>query len=144
MNKTALNGRYHWHELFVCKVFSNAHHFDEFKTFITLTKVINRKESLESEKLRIYSGLWIPLIVNKNETTKSMYIFMQEDYLRYLSLSSLITVRPTEWQFYIQNKQKSIVRKFEVFFQNVLFFNVTLELFRLIFLISKLLLLPFG
>jgi len=111
---------------------------------ITLTKVINRTESLKNGDLSKYSGLWIPLINGKDVTTKLIYQPIVDDFYRYFYLSSKITVRQVESQFYIQNKQEPIARKFEIFFHNILFLGVTIELFGLTFLISKLVLLPFS
>jgi hypothetical protein len=144
-NKTTTNQRYQLRELLVCETFSDTNDTmssrPEFD--ITLTKVINRTESLNNGDLPKYAGLWIPLITGKDVTTKLMYEPICDDYQRYYYRSSKMIIRLSESQFYIQNKQEPIARKFEILFHNILFLGVILELFGLTFLISKLLLLPF-
>jgi hypothetical protein len=144
-NKTIKDQRYQLRELLACEVFfdpndtmSSRPEFD-----ITLTKVIHRTESLENGNLPKYAGLWIPLITGKDATTKLIYEPIFDGCQRYYYRSSKIIVRLMESQFYIQNKQEPIARKYEIFFHNILFLGVILELFGIAFLINKLLLLPF-
>jgi hypothetical protein len=144
-NKTTTNQRYQLRELLVCEIFSDANDTTSSRPEfdITLTKVINRTESLKNGDLPKYAGLWIPLITGKDVTTKLIYEPIFDDYQRYYYRSSKMIIRLMESQFYIQNKQEPIARKYEIFFHNILFLGVILELFGLAFLISKLLLLPF-
>jgi hypothetical protein len=144
MNKTTADNRYLLRELLVCEVFSDTNHSmkPNVEFDITLTKVINRTDPFESGQLPTYSGLWIPLISSKGATTKLMWVPGKTDFRRNLYLSSSIIVRQTESLFYIQNTQKPIAHKFEIYFHNVLFIAVVLELFELIFLINKLVLFP--
>lgn len=143
-NKTTSDNRYQLRELVVCEVFSDDNHSmrQNAEFDITLTKVINRTEPFESGELPIYSGLWIPMITSQGAITKFIWMPGQDDFRRTLSYSSAIIIRAIESQFYIQNKQEPIARKFEIFFHNVLFIGVILELFALIFLINRLIILP--
>jgi hypothetical protein len=115
------------HELFVCKFFSNVNHSMSSKP---LSLLPNNQSNRTFEKWKIahiLPSLWIPLMIDKNATTKSMHVPVQDDYRDYLPLSLLITVRTTESQFYIQNEQKPIARKFEVFFFKMFSFLVSLS-----------------
>ncbi|CAF0985766.1 unnamed protein product [Adineta ricciae] len=142
-NRTIDDGKYVLRSLFACNVFSDANHtIDENPELdITLTKVVNRTESLEGNQQMQYSGLWIPLITGKDITTKTR-LAPTDEYLRYLSLSTTISIQLRESQFFIQNTQEPIARKYEILFRNVLFLGVVIELFSLTFLICKLLLRP--
>ncbi len=53
-------------------------------------------------------------------------------------------IQLTESEFFVENKQEPIARKFEILFHNVLFLGITIELFGLAFLISKLIFLPIA
>lgn len=138
------DNRYQLRELYACEVFSHANHsIRPNVTFdITLTKVINRTEPFESGEVPIYAGLWIPLITSEGATTKSIWMLGRDDFRRTLYSTSSIVIRQAESQFYIRNKQEPIARKFEIFFHSILFIGVILELFSLMFLISRLILLP--
>ena len=144
VNRTTADGRYDVRELFACELFSDTNHSmsSEVEFDLLLTKVINRTEPLESGQPTNFAGLWIPTIIGRGATTKLMFKPVVDDYRRTFALSSTIHVQPIESQFYILNKQEPIARKFEVFFQNILFLCVVLELFGLFFLISQLLFIP--
>ncbi|UJR13144.1 hypothetical protein I4U23_000168 [Adineta vaga] len=142
-NKTIENGKYELRDLYSCQYYSQMNHTISSNPYfdITITKVINRTESFNDNQIEKYSPLWIPLFKGKDITTKSIFK-SQEYYKRYLHFSTKIIIQLIESEFFIQNHQQPIGRKFEILFHNILFLGVILELFSLTFLITKLILLP--
>jgi len=57
-------------------------------------------------------------------------------------LKTTLTIIDTETVFYVKNNQAPIATQPEIIFHNLLFRNVCLEIFRLIFLIFKHILIP--
>jgi hypothetical protein len=104
---------------------------------VSLTKVINKTQPLVSGGQTQYSGLFIPTIVAKGLSDQARYDRLG-DYLRYLSMWSLITIDISETQFYLKNTQEPIARQAEVIFHTLLFTIVALELYGLVFLLFKL------
>lgn len=105
------------------------------------TKVINRTEGLASNDPVTYSGIWIPTVTNDLIDDRLIYEKLG-DHLRYLSSEQILSIDFSETQFFIKNSQEPIARAGEIFFHNVLFSTVCIELFALIFLLFKLVLLP--
>jgi hypothetical protein len=75
---------------------------------------------------------WMIKIILTNFFRKIIIIFYVNVGFFHISIKEfyrlkLLSVRKAESQFYIDNKQESIVCKFEVFFQNILFLRVTLS-----------------
>ncbi|CAF1403307.1 unnamed protein product [Adineta ricciae] len=121
-NKTIENGKYEIRMLFPCQFYSDVNHtisstphFD-----IILTKVINQTEAIDDSQTRKYSGLWIPLFKGKDVTTKGIFR-LENNYQRYSRLTTRITIQLVESEFFIQNYQEPIARKFEILFHNFLF-----------------------
>ena len=72
-----------------------------------------------------------------------LFFARQGEHLRYLSAQTNIIVQLSETPFYVKNTQDPIARRTEIIFHNILFTTVALELFGLVFLIFKLIFLPF-
>ena len=103
-----------------------------------ITKLINRTYGLtEGEPLHL-SGIWLPSIsVNLEETFND-----ENEYNYATSASSVLTMSIGETPYYTINTQKPITDQAELIFTNILFTIVCLEIFGLVFLIFKLILLP--
>ncbi len=105
-----------------------------------LVKVINSTKSLQSSTdNEQYSGLYIPLFVYD-----SNQVFYDENNfdIYHTSTQTTLTIQITNSLYYVQNIQEPITRESEIIFHNLLFTIVCIEIFGLVFLIFKLLLLP--
>ncbi|UJR19541.1 hypothetical protein I4U23_022671 [Adineta vaga] len=106
---------------------------------LQLTKVINETESINGNDNSDYEGIWYPTFtVDENQ------IFLSEEkYLTTAILSqTTLTIVISETPFYIKNHQQPIAKQSEVLFHSFLFTTVCLEIFGLIFLIFKLIIIP--
>lgn len=106
---------------------------------ILLTRVINHTNPLSEGQEHLFDGMWIPNILNE----PAKLFLTLEQFLYYGLLKPSVTVSLSETNNYILNVQEPIARKFEVIFHNLLFTVVCLEIFGLLFLIVKLLFVPF-
>ena len=106
---------------------------------IQLTRVINHTNPLTDGDEHLFHGIWIPNILNELE---KLFLTLDQ-FLYYGLLKPSITVSISETSFYINNVQEPIAKKFEVIFHDLLFTVVCLEIFGLLFLIVKLLFVPF-
>ncbi|CAF1073823.1 unnamed protein product [Didymodactylos carnosus] len=106
---------------------------------LQLTKVINRTEPLSDSGEEEYSALWIPTFqVNLNE----MFL-TYNDYFRYSNLTqTTLTLTVSETAFFIKNVQQPIAKEADIIFYCLLFTIVCLEIFGIIFLCFKLLVIP--
>jgi hypothetical protein len=113
---------------------------------IQLVKIINETKSLSSgDERSTYSGLFIPSLFESQPSSSlsDESLFTQSgNYLRYLQTYTLITVDIDELSSYVKNTQEPIARQAEIIFHNLLFTIVCLEIFGLIFLLFKLLIIP--
>ena len=103
-----------------------------------ITKLINRTYGLtEGEPLRV-NGIWLPsMSVNVDN------IFNNENEYNYAtSASSVLTISISETPYYIVNTQKPVTDFADLMFTDILFSIVCLEIFGLVFLIFKLVILP--
>ncbi|UJR16927.1 hypothetical protein I4U23_003825 [Adineta vaga] len=111
----------------------------ESTTFpIELTKIINRTDPLANDGLPRFSAIWsYSLTVNSDQvfTNESRYTFFHRTQTN-------ISIIITQNIFYISNLQQPIARQTEVIFRCLLFTIVVLEVFGLIFLLVKLLIIP--
>ncbi|CAF1167385.1 unnamed protein product [Adineta steineri] len=111
----------------------------ESTTFpITLTKVVNQTDPLASDGLSTYGGIFSSAFnVNSDIlfTNETRYTFIYRT-------ATNITVTTTEDNFYVSNLQQPIARQTEIIFHNLLFTIVILEVFGLVYLVTKLLLTP--
>jgi hypothetical protein len=105
---------------------------------LTLTPIINRTDPLNSNDFPTYSGIWSSSFnVNKDE------LFSEETrYTLYQRTYTNVTISIVESLFYVSNQEKPIARQSEIIFRNLLFTIVLLELFGLLFLLNKLLIIP--
>jgi hypothetical protein len=86
-----------------------------------------------------FEGIWYPtFVVDKNQMFLSQQTYLTTADLLQTTLVIVISETP----FYIKNHQSPITKKPEVIFHNLLFTIVCLEIFGLVFLLFKLLLIP--
>jgi frataxin-like iron-binding protein CyaY len=86
-----------------------------------------------------FEGIWYPTFV----LDKNQMFLSQEKYMTTTDLSkTVLTISISETSFYIQNHQVPIAKQPEIVFHNLLFTIVCLEIFGLVFLIFKLILIP--
>ncbi|UJR16646.1 hypothetical protein I4U23_003546 [Adineta vaga] len=105
---------------------------------IELTQVINQTDPLNTHESPTFSGIWSSSFsVNSDElfTNESRYTFF---YRTQTNISIIIE----QSIFYISNLQQPIARQTEIIFRSLLFTTVVLEVFALLFLILKLLIIP--
>ncbi|CAF1113401.1 unnamed protein product [Didymodactylos carnosus] len=106
---------------------------------VQLTKVINETVPLEIGEETL-SGLWVAsLTLNYYDSFVS-----ESDYLDSTLTETNVTLVLSETGYYILNEQQPIAKQTEIIFHNLLFTIVVLELFGLLFLLFKLLLLPLA
>ncbi|CAF1306746.1 unnamed protein product [Didymodactylos carnosus] len=107
---------------------------------IQLIKVINITQSIscdnEEEK---YSGQCIPSFVYDPD----QFFYTEENYNNlHTSAKTILTIQLSNSQYYIKQIQEPIARQSEIIFHNLLFTTVCTEIFGLIFLVFKLILVP--
>jgi hypothetical protein len=105
---------------------------------IALTSIVNRTNPLNSDDLATFSAIWsssFDVIIEDLFTSENRYTFFQRTQTN-------ISVTIQKSIFYVSNEQQPIARQTEIIFHNLLFTIVVLELFCLVFLIFKLLLVP--
>jgi hypothetical protein len=105
---------------------------------LALTQIINRTAPLNTDGLPTYSAIWsCSFNVNADElfSEETRYTFFQRTCTN-------VTVTMDESIFYVSNEEEPIARQTEIIFHNLLFTIVVLELFGLLFLVIKLLLVP--
>ena len=86
-----------------------------------------------------FEGIWYPTFqVDENQMFST-----EEKYMTTTDLSATtLTIVISETSFYIQNRQAPIAKRPEIIFHNLLFTIVCLEIFGLVFLIFKLIIIP--
>ncbi|CAF2088611.1 unnamed protein product, partial [Rotaria magnacalcarata] len=105
---------------------------------IKLTAIVNQTDPLNSDDWPIFSAIWsssFDVITDELFTVENRYTFFQRSQTN-------ISITIEKSIFYVSNKQEPIARQTEIIFHNLLFTIVVLELFCLLFLINKLLVLP--
>jgi hypothetical protein len=105
---------------------------------IQLTPTVNQTAPLNTDGLPTYSAIWsssFDVKTNEQFTTETRYTFFQR-------MQTNVTVTIGETVFYVSNVQEPIARQTEIIFRNLLFTIVILEVFGLIFLVIKLLIVP--
>ncbi|CAF1175258.1 unnamed protein product [Didymodactylos carnosus] len=102
-------------------------------------RMINATEPLSDGEKTVFSALWIPTF-----SYVSDQLFLTEaQYVGNTRNNTLLTLQLSEKAYYVINTQAPIAKQSEVIFHAILFTVVCLELFGLVFLIFKLVLLPF-
>ncbi|CAF3748534.1 unnamed protein product [Adineta steineri] len=106
---------------------------------LQLTKVVNETESMDGLDESEFEGIWYPtFLVDKNQIFLS-----QEQYMTTAHLSkTTVIIVISETAFYIKNHQSPIAKQPEIIFHNLLFTIVCLEIFGLVILLFKLILIP--
>jgi hypothetical protein len=105
---------------------------------IELTQIVNQTDPLNSDGLSTFSAIWsYSFSVNSDElfTNESRYTF-------FYRTQTNISVTIAQNIFYVSNLQQPIARQTEVIFRSLLFTIVVLEVFGLVFLLVKLLIIP--
>jgi hypothetical protein len=105
---------------------------------LQLTQIINRTAPWNGDDLPTYSAIWSSsFTVEADElfSEETRYTFFQRTYTN-------VTITIDESLFYVSNLEEPIARQSEIIFHNLLFTIVVLELFGLLFLMIKLLLIP--
>ena len=103
-----------------------------------LTKLINRTYGLSEHEPMHLSAVWLPSVAVGVDDTFSD----ESEYVYATSSSSVLTMSISETPYYTVNTQKPITDFAELIFTNILFTIVCLEIFGLVFLVFKLILLP--
>lgn len=132
-------------EMKYCEVFSTSDQTIGQTTEIafTLTKTINRTESLDYSGLTNYSGIWIP--TSTNGSLNDYLVYSQSGaFLRYLSTQHTVIITFSETSFYVNNQQQPIVRMGEILYHNILFTTTVIGIFALAFLLFKLMFMPIA
>ncbi|CAF0889071.1 unnamed protein product [Didymodactylos carnosus] len=105
---------------------------------IELIKVINQTEPLFSTQTVNYSGLWIPTW----GYNKDAAFYTEEQYNQFHTQpATILTITLSESTYYILNVQEPIAKQAEIIFHCLLFTIVCLEIYGLVFVIFKLILL---
>lgn len=91
---------------------------------VKMTKIINRTAGFTSSNETTYTGLWLPHIV-VDTITDELLFSRGSEYLRYVPQKSTLIVVITESEYYMQNTQEPIARRFEILFSTVLFASKT-------------------
>ncbi|CAF1432242.1 unnamed protein product [Adineta ricciae] len=109
---------------------------------IEMTRIINRTDSV-IDKDNTFSAIWLPTLTMKSALWDShIYKNDQDEYRRSLNWQVALVVDFTQSKFYMQNVQEPIARGYEIVFKTILFSMLVLELFGLLFLMFKLLIIP--
>ena len=102
-------------------------------------RLINSTEPLTDGQNTIFSALWIPTF-----SYVSDQLFLTEtQFVGNMQLQTMFSVSLSEKAYYVLNTQTPIAKEAEIVFHSILFTIVCLELFGLLFLIFKLLFVPF-
>ncbi|CAF0882448.1 unnamed protein product [Adineta steineri] len=105
---------------------------------LQLSEIVNQTDPLNVNDLSKYSATWFATYdVRTDElfTQQNRYSFFQRSQTN-------LTITIEEDVYYVKNVQQPIARQTEVIFHNLLFTIVVLELFGLLFLVCKLLIVP--
>ncbi|CAF4388426.1 unnamed protein product [Rotaria socialis] len=108
---------------------------------LQLTKVINRTYPLTEGGQTQLNGIWMPYV-----STDINQIFVNENqYIYAISSNTILSLVISETPYYVLNTQQPIVDEAELIFTNVLFTILCMEIFGLMLLIFKVIIVPlFG
>ncbi|CAF3345005.1 unnamed protein product [Rotaria socialis] len=105
---------------------------------LQLTKVINRTYALTEGGQTQLSGIWMPYV-----STDTNQIFVNEnEYIYAISSNTILSLVISETPYYVLNIQQPIVDEAELIFTNVLFTILCMEIFGLVLLIFKVIIVP--
>ena len=105
---------------------------------IVLTAIVNQTAPLNTDGSSKFSAIWsssFHAVTDELFTNESRYTF-------FYRTQTNISVTVSQSIFYVSNLQQPIARQAEVIFRCLLFTIVVLEIFGLLFLLVKLLLVP--
>ncbi|CAF2056856.1 unnamed protein product [Rotaria magnacalcarata] len=136
-----LEARYTLVDLMFAQVFTFAGRvlIEQPSFTMQLTKVINRTSPLQENEEKVLSAFWLPYVsadINQIFADESEYIYAT-------SSNAIMSLTISEGAFYVLNTQQPIVDEAELIFTDMLFTITCIEIFGFIFLIFKLLIIPF-
>jgi hypothetical protein len=105
---------------------------------IQMTPVLNQTAPMSLSDQPILSATWsfsVDVELNETFTVETRYTFYKRE-------NTIISITLADVQFFVYNVQQPIARRSEIIFRCLLFTVVVLELFRLAFLIFKIMFLP--
>lgn len=105
---------------------------------IQLTKIINRTYPLSDPGIKTLSALWLPYV----SVDVGQIFATENEYIYATSTDTTISLVISETSFYVLNTQKPIADEAELIFTDLLFTITCIEIFGLIFLMFKLLIVP--
>ncbi len=112
---------------------------EQFYIFLNIFQAINETESMNGQDESEFEGIWYPTFV----MDKNQMFLSEEKYMTTADLSeTTLLIIMSETAFYIKNHQAPIAKRPEIIFHNLLFTIACLEIFGLVFLIFKLMLIP--
>jgi hypothetical protein len=103
-----------------------------------MTAVINQTSPLSLYDQPVISGTWLVTIDLKADeifTVENQYTFFKRE-------QTIISINIDDAVYFVNNVQQPIARQNEIVFRNILFTIVVLELFRLGFLLFKMVCIP--
>ena len=104
-----------------------------------MIRLINATEPLNDGEPTRLSALWIPTFAY----VPDQVLVTEAQFVGNSRPSTLLTLTLSEKAYYVINTQSPITKKIEVVFRSILFTIVCLEIFGLLFIITKLLFAPF-
>ncbi|CAF4147851.1 unnamed protein product, partial [Adineta steineri] len=105
---------------------------------LQLSEIVNQTDPLNVNDLSKYSATWFATYGVRTDE-----LFTEQDRYSFFQRSQTnLTITIAEDVYYVKNLQQPIARQTEVIFHNLLFTIVVLELFGLLFLVCKLLIVP--
>ncbi|CAF0969527.1 unnamed protein product [Adineta steineri] len=105
---------------------------------LQLSEIVNQTDPLNVNDLSKYSATWFATYDVRTDE-----LFTEQDRYSFFQRSQTnLSITIAEDVYYVKNLQQPIARQTEVIFHNLLFTIVVLELFGLLFLVCKLLVVP--
>ena len=107
---------------------------------LQLTPIINQTAPLSTDGVPTFSAIW-----SSSFDVKTDELFASETrYTFFQRMQTNVTVTVEKTVFYVSNVEEPIARQTEIVFRTLLFTIVVLEVFGLLFLIMKLLIIPLS
>ena len=106
---------------------------------IHMTAVVNQTSPMNLSERPVFGTEWVlsvDVLPDELFTVETRYTFYKRE-------KTIINIILVDEVYYVSNVQQPIARRSEIIFRTLLFTTVVIELFRLAFLISKLMFLPF-
>ena len=131
-------------ELDMCTLFYTDNETIGLSTDFTvkLIKVINNTEPLNEDDDEIYDGRWAPYMICNGDLSDEHYFRKDGEYLRYALSQTTFTVRFNEENYFLENNQSPVIRRYELVFHTFLFGFLLVDIFAMIIVVYKLWLRP--